>query len=116
MIKPTFVENSLVPVILSFFAPIEINAITLGWYVFARGRLTPVVRQHETIHVHQYVETFLIGFPLIYFYDFMKGLIKYRDGKKAYKMIRFEQEAYECQQYAGYLVTRKAYSWIKYSV
>ena len=116
IVKPVFVEYSLVPVFLSLFTPIEINAITLGWYVFSRGKLDAVVKQHESIHVQQYVETFFIGFVLIYFWDYLKGYIKYRDGKKAYMQIRFEQEAYGNQRVMAYLTTRPAYSWRKYTV
>jgi len=115
-LKPVFVENSLVPVFLSLFTPIEINAITLGWFVFSRGKLDAVVRQHESIHVQQYVETYFIGFVILYLWDYLTAYLKYKNGKLAYWHIRFEQEAYDKQRELNYLNTREAYSWLKYKV
>ena len=108
--KPIFVENSALPVILSQFAPIEIGAITLGFIVFARGELSPRTRRHETIHFQQFLETLFIPFVLIYFYDYIKNYIIFRDGKLAYFNIRAEQEAYVNHENPQYLQQRRRYA------
>jgi hypothetical protein len=114
--KPIFIENSKVPVVLSYLAPIEINAITLGFVVFARGELSEVTRRHETIHYRQYLELWFIGFIVIYIYDFLYAAIIKRKGfsREAYLSIRFEQEAWDCDEYINYLEIRSRFAWKLY--
>lgn len=111
--KPIFIENSKVPVFLSYLAPIEINAITLGFVVFARGELSDTTKRHETIHYRQYLELLFIGFLILYIYDFLYAAIIKRKGfsREAYLSIRFEQEAWDCDEYINYLEIRKHYAW-----
>lgn len=115
---PIFVEDSMVPVFLSYFAPIEIYAITLFPFVFCRGKLNAETRNHEAIHYQQYLETFVIGFLIIYLYDYLVGLKKYGNGEEAYLNLRAEQEAYENDKDFGYLLARrKRWEWLwKYKV
>jgi hypothetical protein len=114
--KPIFVENSIVPVILSKIAPIEIGAITLGFIVFARGTLSQQTKLHETIHFQQFLETLFIPFVLIYFYDYIKNYIIFRDGKLAYYNIRAEQEAHVNDVNPNYLNERKRYRWLAVNI
>ena len=111
--KPIFIENSKVPVVLSYFAPLNIGAITIFFLVFSRGEIDEVTKRHETIHFQQTLETGVIGMVALYLWDYLHGYIKYSDGAMAYKMIRAEQEAYEMADYPKYLPTRPRFSWIK---
>ncbi len=111
--KPFFIENSRVPVVLSYFVPIQIWAITLFFLVFCRGKLDEVIKRHETIHFQQFLETGVVGFVALYLWDYLHGFIKYRDGYKAYMRIRAEQEAYDNDQDVDYLANRPRFSWIK---
>ena len=112
--KPIFVENSRIPVWLSYLAPINIAAITLFFLVFSREKMSEVVKRHETIHFQQMLETGVVGFLVLYLWDYLHGYIKYRDGAMAYRMIRAEQEAYACQEFENYLDSRKRYQWTRY--
>ena len=114
--KPFFFENSKVPVWLSKLAPIEINAITLGPFVFSRSVLSEKTKRHETIHYQQYIELLFIGFLLIYIYDFLYAAIIKRKGftRDSYLAIRFEQEAWQCDDYEDYLEARTRFAWRKY--
>ena len=114
--KPFFFENSKLPVILSKFAPININAITLGPFVFSRGVLSERVKRHETIHFQQYIETLFIGFLLIYLYDYIRSGFKLGFNRDAYLNIRFEQEAYDNDSDVDYLKNRKHFAWLKYKL
>ena len=114
--KPLFFENSKVPVILSKLAPININAITLGPFVFSRGTLSERVKRHETIHFEQYLETLFIGFLLIYLYDYIRSGFKLGFNREAYLNIRFEQEAYANDSDVDYLENRKRFAWLKYKL
>jgi len=110
--KPIFIENSRVPVWLSYLAPINIGAITLFFLVFSRGEMSDTTKRHETIHFQQMLETFVVGFLVLYLWDYLRGYIKYRDGKTAYFCIRAEQEAYQKEASILYPNERKRWRWI----
>ena len=112
-LKPFFINNSIIPKILSFFAPIEINSIIIFPFVFSRAEPSEQTQRHETIHFQQYLETALIGFYLIYFWDYFKARLRGRSGKKSYLSIRAEREAYNNDKDASYLLTRKRWKWLK---
>jgi len=116
--KPILVTNSKVPRWLSIF--MEIEAITIYPFIFFRGWVSPdlswnnsskILYNHEMIHIKQYEELWVIGFFIVYAYDFIKGLLKYGDFEKAYKHIRMEKEAYNYQDNSDYLNHRKKFSW-----
>jgi hypothetical protein len=112
--KPIIIENSKIPKILSII--IDIHAITLWPFIFFRGDANETTVRHESIHIAQYNELFVVGFLVLYLYDWIKGLIKYKDKKKAYYRIRFEQEAHMYDIVDGYLETRSKYEWRRYNV
>ena len=111
--KPIFIENSRIPQILSYVAPISIGAITLGFVVFSRGEVSARTRQHETIHFQQFLETGFAGFFLLYLYDYIKNYIHFRDDALAYYNIRAELEAYKHENTKDYLQHRKRWAWIR---
>lgn len=112
--KPIFVENSVVPKVLSYFSPINIEAISLAPFVFCRKSAGPVLKRHETIHFQQQIELLLFGFYLLYLFFWLVSVVRHRDGSFAYHEIPFEREAYYNQYASNYLKTRKRYSWVKY--
>ena len=108
-----FIEYSRVPVWLSKLAPIEINAICLGPVVFSRGKISQRTKNHERIHWEQMKETAIIGFLLIYLYDYLYNRYALRmEGSKAYRNTRAEIEAYGYQTKEDYLLTRKRFTWL----
>lgn len=111
--KPIFLENSKVPVILSKLAPININAISLFPFVFARSTLTETTKRHETIHFQQQLETGVLGFYIVYLLDYIRNIRKGMSGKEAYFNLRAEREAYHNQAAEDYLETRERYVWLK---
>ena len=64
----------------------------------------------------QQKELYLVGFYFLYVYDYLKGVVKYKDKEEAYRKIRFEQEAYSNEDDLGYIQTRDRNNWKKYSV
>jgi len=111
-LKPIFVERSFIPKLLSFFAPITIGAITLGFIVFSRDEMSETTKRHETIHFQQYLETLFVGFLILYICDYVKLRAKGVKGPEAYRLIRAEKEAYENQDDLEYLANRKRWKWI----
>ena len=112
-LRPIFVENSWIPRLLSYIAPINIGAITLGFIVFSRGEINKKTRRHETIHFQQFLETLFIGFLILYFYDWITKYFEYRNATIAYYNIRAEREAYDNEDDENYLQTRRRWKWIK---
>tara|TARA_Y100001973_G_C5150480_1_gene307830 strand:+ start:264 stop:611 length:348 start_codon:yes stop_codon:yes gene_type:complete len=111
---PIFIENSKIPVWLSYLSPINITAITLGPVVLSRGVMSEDTRRHEAIHWEQYKELLIVGFLILYLFFWVKNLLSGFNGKGAYMNIPFEKEAYENHSDRGYLVHRKRYSWWGY--
>ena len=113
---PWFIENSKIPVWMSYMSPITIHAITLGPLVLSAGEMSDGTKRHETIHWQQYIELGIVGFIILYFAYWFIGLVKYRNGAKAYMSIPFEQEAYGNHDDEVYLLNRKRYHWRNYKV
>ncbi len=111
--KPIFIENSKIPIWLSYFAPIEIGAITLGFIVLSRGEMSERTKRHETIHFQQFLETGFLGFLCLYLWDYVLGYANYKNGSLAYLEIRAEKEAYENDINENYLSERKRWAWLK---
>ena len=112
--KPIFIENSRVPVWLSYIAPIEISAISFGWFVWSRRTMSDVLRRHETIHFQQQLELAFGGQWILYALSWLHGLWKYRDPAVAYRENVFEREAFSNDYIEDYLETRPRYAWIKH--
>lgn len=110
--KPLFIENSRIPIWLSKCAPITITAITLFCIVISVDEMSEETKRHETIHFQQYLETGMIGFLLLYLYDYVVNYIKYSSGIRAYLSLRAEKEAYAHQEDEDYLANRKRWEWI----
>ncbi len=106
---PRIITNSRLPKLLSWFIPIK--AITLGPWIFIAGKSNAKLIRHELIHVVQYKELWYLGFVMLYLYDWLEGLVRFRSLGKAYRAIRFEQEARTWQEYPGYLEARVPHAW-----
>lgn len=126
--EPKFYSNSKVPEMLSSipFVPINIYAISFGCWVWCRGDLEEVrrskagraqiaeTRRHETIHFQQQLELLFVLQWILYGLFWLIGLVRYRDGSKAYYESPFEREAYQNDKDEDYLKNRKRYAWVRY--
>ena len=112
--KPLFIEDSKIPVWLSYLTPIEIFAITLGPIVICRDKMSESTKRHETIHYQQFLELAFVGFIILYFGWWAWNRLKGQDGETAYYNIPFEAEAYANDYEEGYLENRKRFAWIHY--
>ena len=114
--KPIFIENSKLPVWLSKIAPINVWAVSIGWWVWCRGELTETQKTHETIHFHQQLEMLFVFQWMLYGIFWLVGMAKHGDGKKAYYNNPFEQEAYTNESDGDYLNKRTRYAGRNYKV
>tara|TARA_R100001082_G_C4212792_1_gene95808 strand:- start:70 stop:414 length:345 start_codon:yes stop_codon:yes gene_type:complete len=108
IISPRFTK------LMSIF--INVEAITLFPFIICREEMSETLLNHESIHIHQQKELFVLFFYVLYVFDWMVGLVKYRNAQKAYYQIRFEQEAYAKMYEEDYLINRKKHSWRDYKV
>ena len=112
--KPILIENSKIPVWLSKVAPIEIYAISFGWFVWCRGIMSDVTKRHECIHFQQQLELGFVGQWVLYALSWLHGLWKYRDPAVAYRECIFEREAFSNDYIEDYLEKRPRYAWVKH--
>lgn len=91
------------------------SAINLFGLIFVRKgvKMNCVLLNHEKIHTRQLWEMLVIPFYIWYFLEWLILLFQYHDRKKAYRNIRFEQEAYAHERDLDYLKYRKPYSWYR---
>ena len=102
---PIFIENCE-------YLGKDVNAMTVGPFIFCKPGVEQSTRNHELIHYQQHIETLCIGLWIIYAYDYIKGLINGKDSYDAYMSTRAEIEAYDNENNPLYLLQRKRYQWI----
>ena len=102
---PIFIENCN-------YLGKDVNAMTVGPFVFCKPGVEETTRNHEKIHYQQNIETIFIGMIFIYTYDYIKALISGKDSYDAYMSTRAEIEAYDNENNLEYLSQRKRYQWI----
>jgi hypothetical protein len=66
---------------------------------------------HESIHIAQQRELWVLPFYLLYIYYYLKNRIKGSSHFQAYEDIPFEIEAYNYEDIPEYLSTRKSFHW-----
>jgi len=69
---------------------------------------------HEKIHFRQQLELLILPFYIWYFFEFMIRIVQFKDGKKAYRTISFEREAYENEKDLNYLKSRSFWNFCKF--
>ena len=77
---------------------LRVGAITLWPFIFITQSKEdcPVwLFNHEQVHIEQQLNWLIIPFYIVYVYDYVKGRLKGYTHDLAYRMIRFEVEAYK---------------------
>lgn len=97
---PIFIENCE-------YLGKDVNAMTIGPFVFCKPGVKQSTRNHELIHYQQHIETLCIGLWIIYAYDYIIGLMSGKDPYDAYMSTRAEIEAYDNEHNPSYLSQRK---------
>ena len=76
--------------------------------------MSDVTKRHETIHFHQQLELFFVGFLILYGFYYLRGVVSKKTGREAYYANPFEEEAYTHENDLLYLENRPFYHWKKY--
>lgn len=92
---------------------VVIEDYNLKWELNKKRKYKKLIN-HESIHIYQQLETFIIGFFILYTTEYLIKLIVYRNHQIAYKAISFEKEAFSNESNLRYLEERKLFSWIRY--
>ena len=112
MKTPIIIKNSRIPKMLSFV--IDIYAITIWPFVFIRDEGNKITINHESIHIKQQEELWVLPFYVLYLFEWLKNLANDMNGRDAYFNISFEKEAYGNQKDFTYLEKRDRMAWKKY--
>jgi len=109
---PIIIESEKFCKAVSLTMPV--GAITLCPFIICRDKSDKVMLNHESIHIKQQLELFVIPFFIIYLLNWAYNLVKYKgDAEKAYLEIIFEKEAYEYEYDYEYLKSRPKWSCFK---
>jgi len=111
-VNPIIVRNSKIPKLMSIV--IDVYAITLFPFIFVEDDGNWVTINHESIHIKQQAELFVIPFYILYGYQWLRNRLKGMNGEQAYYNIQFELEAYQNQTDQNYLQNRKRMAWRDY--
>lgn len=92
-------------------------AINLFGTLFVRKEyknkpISKTTLNHESIHTAQMKELWYVFFYILYFIEWLVRL--FITPRHAYRLLSFEQEAYDNQNNLEYLKNRKPFSWLKY--
>lgn len=107
------IYNKVIPfdgfVAINLFTIIFIREEYREFFSYHKDYLNKTIN-HENIHTAQQKELLFIFFYLIYFFEWLFNLIKYKNFKDAYKNISFEKEAKSNEENNNYLANRKLFA------
>lgn len=73
-----------------------------------------ILIHHEKIHHRQQLELLIVPFYLLYLFNYLYNLLRYRNHYKAYREIIFEREAFQMDNDLDYLSRRKMFAFVKF--
>lgn len=73
-----------------------------------------ILIHHEKIHHRQQLELLIVPFFLLYLFNYLYNLLRYRNHYKAYREIIFEREAFQMDNDLDYLSRRKMFAFVKF--
>lgn len=97
-----------------FLVPKGYIGISLYPFIFVKSekyKENKIVINHESIHLCQQKELFVLPFYIIYFASYVLNLCLFFNHQKAYRNIIFEREAYENEKDLNYLKRRKKFAY-----
>lgn len=111
---PKVIESKKFLKIVSFFAKYPVGGISIFPFIIVEDKSMDKLIRHETIHYHQTVECFILGFYILYLYYYLRNRFRGMSHFTSYTFIPFEVEAYSFEHFKSYKTTRKKYKWVKF--
>lgn len=109
-VEPIIIFHSLVPKLFG----LNVQAVTVGGYIFMRDGADPVIINHESIHVIQYFEMGFLSFFMTYVDEYIRNRVSGMSHSAAYRSISLEREAYDHEADMAYLDVRRHRAWEAY--
>lgn len=113
--KPIVIENKL----SSFICRMLLSTpLLIVWpFILIRDEKTCLIKLNKSkIKWHQLTELFVLGRFVLYLWDYVEGLIKYKSFDKAHRRVRFEQELLHYGHNMTYLAYRPVFGWVDHEV
>jgi hypothetical protein len=107
----------MIVVVFKYLTPKRFRGITLFPFVVLKSKLDMqnlVLLNHERIHLRQQLELLVVPFFIWYGIEFLIRLFQTRSRFNAYRMISFEQEAYQNENDLDYLKERSFWNFLNY--
>ena len=82
------------------------------WWAYTDATDTSV--EFAANNLQQQLETLIVPFYLLYFFEFFIRILQHRNVEKAYRNISFEKEAYQYESKIDYLDNRKRFAWTEF--
>ena len=84
----------------------------IPFVVVVRDLSNKILINHEMIHYRQMLETFILGFYVIYIGHYLWNRLHGMAHHEAYRNVCFEREAYAKQGDLSYLKHRRHFAWL----
>jgi len=111
--KPIIIRSKKFTKLASVF--IDVCAITLYPFIIVSEACDqPGIINHESIHLEQQKELWLIPFYVLYISYWIKGKMQGMTNQAAYMSIPFEKEAYANEKDFNYISNREKQAWKNY--
>lgn len=107
----------MIVVVFKYLTPKGFRGLTLYPFVLisnAKDKNDMVFLNHEKIHIRQQLELLVLPFYVWYLLEYLFRWIQFKDKKKAYYAISFEQEAYANEKDLEYLKSRSFWKFLNY--
>ena len=112
--KPIIIISPRICKALSVF--INVGAITIYPFIISKEEMSDVLLNHESIHIEQQREGFVLWFYALYVWYWGIGIAKGLTASEAYFEIPYEKEAYANDHDMDYISNREHKAWKKYRV
>ena len=99
-----------------FCSLLGVRGITLWPFIIVNDKNNDVLLNHESIHLAQQVELWVLPFYYLYFKDYLKNKKVFNNHFWSYYNIYFEREAFANQDNLNYLLTRKKKAYNNYKL
>ena len=121
--KPVIYHNSEIPKNIDTILNRNLVALMIFPFIFLDNEnikkqdlnLKHILNKQK-IYFEQCKESFIIGFYMLMFFEFIVNMFKYKDGTKAYNNIRYVREVNENCDELNYICQRRAFAWNEFTL
>ena len=108
---------NMIVLVIKYLIPKGFRGLTVFPFIFLmnkKDKINQELLNHERIHIRQQLEMLVLPFFIWYGFEFIDGLIRFKNRREAYHNISFEKEAYANEKDLDYLDRRSFWSFLKW--